>query len=86
MYVVEIKRKREIGEDVVEEVAAKVDALRKKKGQSVRAVLGKATCHVTDELQTTSVIPKSLQYVLTFTERFAIITAKYATKKEKFAV
>ncbi len=39
MYVVEIKRKSEIGEHVVEEVAAKVDALRKRKGMSVRAVL-----------------------------------------------
>ncbi len=39
MYVVEIKRKDEIGESVVEEVAAKVDALRKRKGMSVRAVL-----------------------------------------------
>lgn len=39
MYVVEIKRKGEIGEDVVEEVAAKVGALRKRKGMSVRAVL-----------------------------------------------
>ena len=39
MYVVEIKRKGEIGECVVEEVAAKVDALRKRKGMSVRAVL-----------------------------------------------
>ena len=37
MYVVEIKRKGEIGESVVEEVAAKVDALRKRKGMSVRA-------------------------------------------------
>ena len=39
MYVVEIKRKNEIGEGVVEEVAAKVGALRKRKGMSVRAVL-----------------------------------------------
>ena len=39
MYVVEIKRKGEIGEDVVDEVAAKVSALRKRKGLSVRAVL-----------------------------------------------
>jgi hypothetical protein len=39
MYVVEIKRKSDIGEHVVEEVAAKVDALRKRKGMSVRAVL-----------------------------------------------
>lgn len=39
MYVVEIKRKGEIGESIVEEVAAKVDALRKRKGMSVRAVL-----------------------------------------------
>ena len=39
MYVVEIKRKGEIGEDVVDEVAAKVGALRKRKGMSMRAVL-----------------------------------------------
>ena len=39
MYVVEVKRKGEIGEDVVEEVSAKVGALRKRKGMSVRAVL-----------------------------------------------
>ena len=39
MYVVEIKRKKEIGEAVVDEVAAKVDALRKRRGVSIRAVL-----------------------------------------------
>ncbi|MBO7688021.1 MAG: ATPase [Kiritimatiellae bacterium] len=39
MYVVEIKRKSEIGEDVIDEVSAKVGALRKRKGMSVRAVL-----------------------------------------------
>jgi len=39
LYVIEIKRKREIGESVVDEVAAKVDALRKRRGMSIRAVL-----------------------------------------------
>jgi hypothetical protein len=39
LYVVEIKRKGEIGEEVVDEVAAKVGALRKRRGMSMRAVL-----------------------------------------------
>ena len=39
MYVIEIKRKGEIGEDIVEEVSSKVGALRKRKGMSIRAVL-----------------------------------------------
>ncbi len=39
LCVVEIKRKREIGMEIVEEVAAKIDALRVPAGTSVRATL-----------------------------------------------
>ena len=39
LYVVEIKRQREIGREVIDEMVAKVDGIRRRPGMSVKTAL-----------------------------------------------